>query len=195
MDNYLIYLVQSYNKEALKLLIEKYRKSVFIWAQEIIGARTLYREYDVGLIKNDVEMVLYKAIETYDSSKGIFYTYLKGAVHNVIMNYLRTNRRSINNAISLDYEIDEDIVLLDSISSCDNISRIEERLYMMEDFKLLEEKFEILKETACSIFGDESLLLDVEKQVLSLKIMGYSIAEISRKLKINRKKVEYIIKI
>ena len=53
----------------------------------------------------------------------------------------------------------------------------------------------ILKETACSIFGDESLLLDVEKQVLSLKIMGYSIAEISRKLKINRKKVEYIIKI
>jgi DNA-binding CsgD family transcriptional regulator len=45
------------------------------------------------------------------------------------------------------------------------------------------------------IFGDESLLLDLEKQVLSLKIMGYSIAEISRKLKINRKKVEYIIKI
>ena len=67
MDNYLIYLVQSYNKEALKLLIEKYRKSVIIWAQEIIGARTLFREYDVGLIKNDVEMVLYKAIETYDS--------------------------------------------------------------------------------------------------------------------------------
>lgn len=180
MDNYLIYLVQSYNKEALKLLIEKYRKSVFIWAQEIIGARTLYREYDVGLIKNDVEMVLYKAIETYDSSKGIFYTYLKGAVHNVIMNYLRTNRRSINNAISLDYEIDEDIVLLDSISSCDNISRIEERLYMMEDFKLLEEKFEILK--------------DEEKHMLHLKMLGYTCQEISNMTKTNIRKVNYLFR-
>ena len=106
MDNYLIYLVQSYNRDALNLLIEKYRKSVVVWAMELIGSRNLYKYCDFGVLKSDVEIVLYKAIETYDSSKGFFYTYLKGAVHNIVMNYIRSSRKNFVSIMSLEDEID-----------------------------------------------------------------------------------------
>ena len=180
MDNYLIYLVQSYNREALNILIEKYRKSVVVWAMEIIGARNLYKHCDFGVLKSDVEIVLYKAIETYDSSKGIFYTYLKGAVHNIVMNYIRSSRKNFVVTMSLEDEIDEDIILLDSLSSDDNLSKIEERFYGIDEFKELQEKMGLLKKE--------------EQDILYLKMLGYSYQEISDMTKTNIRSINYLIK-
>ena len=50
----------------------------------------------------------------------------------------------------------------------------------MEDFKLLEEKFEILKEE--------------EKHMLHLKMLGYTCQEISNMTKTNIRKVNYLFR-
>lgn len=178
MDNYLIYLIQSYNKEALELLVEKYRKIMINWAYELINARNYGKEIDLALIKNDLEIIVLKTIETYDDSKGIFYSYLKGAVHNVVMNHLRNNHRNIAYSISLDKEIEDDIFLQDSIASNDNISLIEERYNLIEEVE--------------GFLGNINKLKEKEKRIVYLKMQGYSYSEISKMTETSIRNINYL---
>lgn len=179
MDNYLIYLVQSYNQEALKMLVDKYQKIMFSWVCQMIMASKLGKGIDLMLIKDDIDTLIYRTIETYDSSKGIFYSYLKGAVHNIVMNYVRYNHRNNAYEISLDQEIYEDIRLLDSIASCDNISLIEERYYAMEEVEDLLSKINKFK--------------NKDKTIAYLKMQGYTSNEIAEMTKTSIRNVNYLV--
>lgn len=178
MDNYLIYLVQSYNREALKILVDKYRNFLQSWIYELIRSRKYGKDVDIKSLCDDLEIVIYRTIETYDSSKGVFYSYLKGAVHNMIMNNLRYNHRSIAYAISLEQEIDEDIILQDSIAAHDNISLIEERYYAIEELETLIRKIKKLKK-------DDQI-------VLYLKMQGYSSKEIAQMTEAKIRNINYL---
>ena len=178
MDNYLIYLVQSYNKEALDLLVEKYRKIILIWVREIIFLRNYGKSIDISVIINDLEIIIIRTIETYDESKGVFYSYLKGAIHNNVMNYLRNNYRNNMNMISLEKEISDDMILQDSISASDNISLIEERYDLLEEVDTLINKINKLKEK--------------EKRIIYLRMQGYSCIEISKLTRTNVRNINYL---
>jgi RNA polymerase sigma factor (sigma-70 family) len=178
LDNYLIYLVQSYNKEALKLLIEKYRKIMLGWTRELISLRSLGQSVDISLILNDLDAVLFKTIETYDESKGIFYSYLKGAVHNTVMNYLRNNQRIIATTVSLEKEINDDMILQDSIPSNDNMSLLEERYDFIEEVEDLINKINKFKEK--------------DRKIIYLRMQGYTCIEISKMTKTNIRNINYL---
>ena len=49
MDNLLIYLVQSYNLEALNILVEKYRKIISIWINEEIRKFTKSEQKNIEI--------------------------------------------------------------------------------------------------------------------------------------------------
>ena len=178
MDNLLVYLVQSYNIEALRILVEKYKKSIPTWTYEVISSLDYNKDIDIKLINDDLERIIYKIIETYDPSKGVFYTYLKGAVHNVIMNHVRQNHKSNAYTLSLEKEIEDNLLLQDSLSSYDNISKIEERYYLIEEIEELFIKINKLKKE--------------DQDILYLRMQGYGCEEIANMTNTNIRKVNYL---
>ena len=185
-DNELIYMIRCGSKEAFDLLSYKYEKIIGKYVYENFKDSYIYG-YDIDDVIQECFITFYDVLYCFNEDKGAFYSYVIQSIRYRIYDLIKSSlssKKSGFNYLTLDLLNDE---------SLSNIKNIE--LYGNECEETHPINNFILKETACSIFGDESLLLDLEKQVLSLKIMGYSIAEISRKLKINRKKVEYIIKI
>lgn len=178
MDNLLIYLVQSYNEEALQELIKKYKKIIPAWTKEILCNLEYYKEFDIQILYNDLDMIVYKTIETYDSSKGIFYSYLRGAVHNVIMNHIRYNHRANAYSISLNSEVDDNLFLIDTISNEDNLSKIIERYNILEEVEDILIKINKMKND--------------EKEIVYMKMQGYTNDEIIYMMKTNIRKVNYI---
>lgn len=179
MDNLLIYLVQSYNREALNILVEKYQKFIPAWVKEILSNLSISKEVDIDVIIDDVKYSIYKMIETYNQDKGIFYSYIKGAANNIVMNHLRGCKKHSGYILSLEYEIDEGYTLLDSLSSNDNMSKIIERYNMIEEVENFNEKINILKED--------------EKNIIKMKMQGYSKDEISNMTNTSIRKVNYLI--
>lgn len=178
MDNLLIYLIQSYNREALDFLFDKYLKISKIWAKELLISNG-YSMYELEFLECDLINNLYRSIESYDSSKGIFYSYIKSVVNFTVKNYFRDYLRFNLNACSLESEIEDDIVLLDVLASEDNVSKIVERSYVLEEMETVINKLELFK--------------DEEKDVIKLKMGGYLIDEISKKTGLSIRKVNYII--
>ena len=121
MDNLLIYLVQSYNLEALYFLVEKYRKITSIWVNEEIRKYKIGSNLDKEIIYDDIELMLYQIIENYNPSKGVFYTYLKGAVMNMVMNHIRYYQRRFVCIVSLNQMHSDGMILEDSLPSSNNL--------------------------------------------------------------------------
>ena len=180
MDNFLIYLIQSHNIDALQILVEKYRKTIKKWADEQLKVSSYNHFIDYQVIYSELDIILYKAIETYDPSKGVFYSYLRGAVFNSIMNYLRVNTKNKNGIIYLSSELDEDIILEDSLSSYDNLSRISERYNVLEEVEKFMMKIQKFTED--------------EQKIIYLKMQGFTSEEIENMTDINVRKVNYIFR-
>ena len=180
MDNLLIYLVQSYNREALQILVEKYRKIIRLWANDQLSRFSNNSYIDYESIYNDLDIIMYKTIETFEPSKGVFYSYLKGAIFNSLMNYIRVNFKNRQTILSLEQEFEEDITLSDSLSSYDNMSRIIERYNVLEEVENTLEKIKKFK--------------DKEQVILYLKMQGFSNEEIESMTDTNIRKVNYIFK-
>ena len=179
MDNFLIYLIQSFNCEALEYLFNKYFKLSRLWAIKLIRING-YNECEIDSLECDLINNLYRAIESYDSSKGVFYSYIKKAVQFTFKNYFREYLKFNNgNICSLDNEIEEDIAFIDVLSSDDNMSKIVERFYVLEEMETVINKVELFK--------------NEEQIVIKLKMQGYSIDEISRMTEMNTRKVIYIL--
>lgn len=179
MDNLLVYLIQSFNYEALNILVEKYRKNLSSWIKEIINGIQYVKEVDMEYLICEAEIVLYKAIEQYNPEKGVFYSYLKGCVHNSVMNYIRYNQRTKIYALSLDWEIESDLTLKDSLSSTHNMTKIVRRYEIKEELDVLTSKINKYNSS--------------EQQIFYLKMQGYTSEQISKLTEINVRKVNYLL--
>lgn len=180
MDNLLIYLVQSYNLEALNILVEKYRKIISIWINEEIRKYKISLNFDKEIIYDDLELMLYQIIENYNPSKGVFYTYLKGAVTNMMMNHIRCYQRKNINMISLNQTSIDEIVLEDLLPSSSNLSRITERYNLLEEIDDLKNKL--------NRFNDDDRL------IIYLKMQGFTNDEIEKMTDTNIRQVNYILR-
>ena len=178
MDNLLIYLIQSFNYDAFQILFNKYYKYSKIWAKELIKING-YNSNEFDSLEGDLINNIYRAIESYDSSKGVFYSYIKSAVNFTVRNYFREYLKFNNNVFSLDSEIEEEINLIDTIPSEDNMSKIVERYYILEEVETVINRIELFKED--------------EQKVIKLKMQGYSNDEISRMTELSNRKVIYIL--
>ena len=114
MDNILIYLIQSYNVEAFNILFNKYYKLSKIWAKDILKMNE-YFNVEFEYLESDLINNLYRAFESYDSSKGVFYSYIKSAVHFTVRNYMRDIQKNIVCSYSLDSEIEEKDIPQDTL--------------------------------------------------------------------------------
>lgn len=178
MDNLLVYLIQSFNNEAFDILFDKYMKYSQMWAKEILKNGG-YRINDYDLLECDLVNNLYRVFESYDSSKGIFYSYAKSAVYFTVRNFLRDYLKVNSNTFSLNNEIEDNILLVDILSSEDNMSKIVERYYFIEEVE--------------TFFNKIDLFNDSDKKVILLKMQGYSIDEISRMTELNVRRINYIV--
>ena len=179
MDNLLIYLAQSYNYEALNILVEKYRKYIPLWVNEALSNYNVFKDVDKDVIIDDINYSLYKMIETYNQDKGIFYSYIKGAIYNIVMNHIRICKKNSGFVLSLEYENEEGFTLLDSLSSNDNMSKIIERFNILEEVENFNEKTNIFNE--------------IEKKIIKMKMQGYSNDEISYMTNTSVRRVNYLI--
>ena len=179
MDNLLIYLAQSYNYEALNILVEKYRKYIPLWVNEALINYNSFKELDKEVIIDDINYSLYKMIETYNQDKGVFYSYIKGAIYNIVMNHIRVCKKNSGYILSLEYEIEEGFTLLDYLSSNDNMSKIIERYNVLEEVENFHDKTNIFNET--------------EKRIIKMKMQGYSNDEISYMTKTSVRRVNYLL--
>lgn len=183
-DNELIYMIRCGNKEAFDLLSIKYEKIIKKYVYDNFKDSYIYG-YNVEDVIQECFITFYDVLYCFNEAKGYFYTYVIKSIKFKIYDIIKTCLRQRNNGfnyMTLDL-LDDDII--NNSKSIESYYNYDEHTHPINNF--------ILKETANNIFGEKSVLDDVEKQVLSLKIMGYSIIEISKKLKINRKKVEYIV--
>ena len=178
MDNILIYLIQSYNVEAFNILFNKYYKLSKIWAKDILKMNE-YFNVEFEYLESDLINNLYRAFESYDSSKGVFYSYIKKAVNFTVRNYMRDLQKSIICSYSLDSEIEENILLMDVIASEDNMSKILERYHLVEEVDEFLDKVSLFKE-------DDQL-------IVKLKMQGYSANEIFKMTGFNMRKISYIL--
>ena len=178
MDNILIYLIQSFNCDAFEIIFNKYLKLSKIWANDFVKMSG-YFTFDYDILENDLINNLYHVIENYDSSKGVFYSYVKTAVYFTVKNFLREITKNNINTCSLESEVEDDLYLIDVLSSEDNMSKIVERYYVLEEVEEILNKIDLLKEE--------------DKYVVRLKMQGYSVDEISRMTEFNLRKVNYIL--
>ena len=178
MDNILIYLIQSFNYDAFEIIFNKYLKLSKIWANDFVKMSG-YFTFDYDILENDLINNLYHVIENYDSSKGIFYSYVKTAVYFTVKNFLREITKNNINTCSLESEVEDDLYLIDVLSSEDNMSKIVERYYILEEVETVINRIELFKED--------------EQKVIKLKMQGYSNDEISRMTEVSNRKVIYIL--
>ena len=177
MDNMLIYLIQSYNLEAFNILYDKYYSLSRVWAKKILKSNGYYN-FDFECLESDLISNLYHAFESYDPSKGVFYSYVKKAVHFTVKNYIRELQKSIVCSYSLDSEIEEDILLMDILASDDNLSKTLERYLVIEEVEDFLDKLSLFKEE--------------DQLIVKLKMRGYSCSEISKMTGYNMRKISYI---
>mgnify|MGYP003502610531 CR=1 FL=1 len=63
MDNLLIYLAQSYNYEALNILVEKYKKYIPLWVNEALSNYNVFKDVDKDVIIDDILIPLGKGVK------------------------------------------------------------------------------------------------------------------------------------
>ena len=184
-DNELIYMIRCGSKEAFDLLSSRYEKIIRRFIYEYFQDTYIYG-YDLDDILEECLITFYDVLFCFNEEKGIFYTYVIQSIRFRIYDLIKSSFSRKNTGFNY---LTTELICYDlggSSKNLDAYSRNDEESHPIYQF--------ILQETTNVIFGKNSNLLEIEKQILSLKVMGYSIIEISEKLDINRKKIEYIIK-
>lgn len=182
-DFELVYLANEHNEEALKLLIDKYKKLILIILKDLtkeynvmgVEISDLYQEGLIGLMH---------AINTFDKDKEVlFYTYASTCIKKSIFSLIRTTFRDknkiLNNSYSLDklFENSKDNMYEILIDSTKDPNKI-----MLEE----EENNELINSI-------EELLSKNEKIIFDLKLKGLSNKEISSLLEKDIRYVENTI--
>ncbi len=178
-DYELVYQVKENDENAYKIILEKYSSLLCSIAKQYyrknknlgLEYEDFYQEGMIGLLR---------ALDDYDSSNSLFYTYALLCMKRQIETCIRTSQRlkhaCLNNAVSLNESIKEDSNLLveDVIASSYNL----EEEYMYSDLynKIMECKYDFSLE--------ESLILE-------LRLNSFTVNEIATLLDLSRKRVDY----
>jgi len=180
-DNELIDLILENSEEATNILYEKYKGVI----DYIVNKHSLIAP-GIGLDRNDLYQEgmigLIEAVKDYKESQNVsFYTFANICINRKIISCLNKNSRQkhklLNEAISLDFNYDEDgeTTLADFVSSIDSSP---------EEYVLnLESKEEVLKKI-------KSLLTDLEMEVFSLRTNGFTYSDIAKLLNKNIKSID-----
>lgn len=184
-DNELIYMIRCGSNEAFDLLSNKYSAIIKKYITEFHSDIYIYG-CDIEDAIEECFITFYEALFCFVEGKGSFYSYVINSVRFKIYDLIKISLSSRNlgfNYLTADlrYPCENS-----GFRNIENFSNLDEETHPINHF--------LLKETTNNLFGDNSILAKEEKTVLSLKVMGYSIEEIAQKLRINRKRVEYIIK-
>lgn len=177
-DNELINMVAENNEDARDMLYEKYNYIVsFILRKYMAKCRSLKLDYNE--LKQEALVGFSDAIANYNQDKDAkLNTFITVCVERRLNNYIRNmetvKERIRKDALSLDYEIDEEHSLYEIIGN-DTLDP-QNLLENSENFKNLLDKI-------------ENNLSDAEKDVLNLMLQNYSNEEIADKLNINIKSV------
>lgn len=157
-DNELIYMVHENDEDSTNLLIEKYYPIIFNLSREYYSK---YEDsgYELDDFYQEALNAFYKAIYTYDSSKGVlFYTFVIVCIRRHLTSFGRKISKNINTIDSID---------IGDLEYC--LEDINENPNTINSFKGLEK---IIKDM---IF---KLPLDLGS-VLELKVNGFTYKEIS----------------
>lgn len=169
-DNELIYLHRNNNCQAKQYLIDRYKKRIYGMINKFANINGISK-LDYEECYQDCFIVFLKCLDYYDGFN--FLNYVTTAVFNKLYKILKRNQ-NYEEIISLDYSLlNDDTSLLDSVSD-------QEYNYEINDLR---------------IFIEENFDSDYQK-IIEYKLKGYSCLEISKILKINKKRVyaclEYI---
>lgn len=179
-DFELLYLVNNNCFAAVKTMLEKYNPLVWKTVYSFINSHL-----PKGVEKNDLyqegRIAFYESCFTYKTNLDVpYYSFTKLCIERRMMGYLRRFRseasRLFYNSLSLDMSVTEDnnVYLHEMIS---------EDLQDLSAFKQYAEEIN-------SLIIENKDLSQFEKQVLLLKIFGYSYSEMSKILDCSAKRVD-----
>ena len=178
-DYELVYQVKEKDEIAYKALLDKYSSLVSAIAKQYYRSnKNIGLEYDDFYQEGMIGLL--RALDDYDSSNSLFYTYALLCMKRQIETCIKTNQRikhiALNNAISFSDFIKEDSELLveDVIASSYNIE---------EDF-MYKELYNSLIKCKYDFSFEESLIFE-------LRLNSFSVKEIAILLDISRKRVDY----
>lgn len=165
-DDYLICLYFDKNQAAIDLLIERYTKFIYGVIRDVQNQEGEYLDFDD--LFQDCFLSFLNCVERYEQEKGNFYFYVRKSVERKIQDKLIAQKK-IDSCLSLDeLRYDEgNLSLLDCV--CEN-----EEVYCYENG---------LKD----VLYDK--LDDCDKEIVDLKIEGYSYRKIATLLGITKQSV------
>lgn len=168
-DNELIYLIRNNNYEAKDVLINRYTKRIYGMIKSFALKKGLVKDYEDYY--QDCFIVFLKCLDFFDNEYN-FFLYLKSAINRNLQNALKKEQLD-KEVYSLDYFIDKD----------DNLALIDTIADSSYDYG----------NSDINMFVEENFNED-EKEIIDLRLKGYSINDISIIKKINKKKVCKILK-
>lgn len=180
-DYELLYLIEDEDECYINILFDKYMPVINSICKKY---NVLFecKKIDYDEVHQEAMIAFYDAIRSFSSQKNVvFYSYVVVCIENRLKDYIRKIYRNkytmLENAISLDYEIGDNIVLEDILLSN---SDIWQSIVLSDVFeKLIEFK---------------NTLTDREAQVFELRMNGFSYNEISTLLDIKSKNIYSYIK-
>lgn len=178
-DDELVFLARQKHEEAIQYLIEKMKQK-----QDRLIFKMLAKHLYCGLDYDDLKMVamqsLFQAIESYHPARNVFDAYYHFLMQRELVNELKRfasiQHAPINQAFSLDYEIEDGTTMADLIGEED--SQIKQPL---------DDPFhQLLESTNTALTPQEIAMITYVKQ-------GYSYSEIGRLMGISYRVVSRIV--
>lgn len=187
-DSELLYMIRCGSYEAFQLLSYKYDKIIKKFITSTLQDSYIYG-YDIEDIIEECLITFYDVLFCFDENKGTFYPYVMQSVRYRIYDLIKMSmagkNSGFNYSTSMLHRDSEKSNVLDG----NNIE-----YYAVDDDSFHPKNVFVIKETVTNILGDDSDLDKNERVVAALRIMGYSIEEIAKKINVNKKKIDYIVR-
>ncbi len=190
MNDYeLLYYIYQQDEEALEMLMERYRRSVYFISKAILD-RTDYKLERSDEMDDIIQLgylELYQSIYAYrDDLNCSFAIYSQKCIEMGVRKYIRGKRGRQNYEDARALRLDEKVMDEGAVYRIDRMSNTR---HEFEGHKILNWYHE---ETLLKYLQD--VLKESEFQIIKLKIEGYTQKEIALLLCVNTKRVHYVMK-
>lgn len=158
-DDLLICLYREGNQEAIDLLLSRYRTFMYGIINDLFKKENEYIDYDD--MYQDAMVVFFNCLQRYDVDNGCFYFFVRKSIERRLIDKMKKIKK--NNKI---YSLDDDYYEDGNEKVIDYVSEDVNGMFCEEDlFKKID---------------------DVSKQIIKLKVSGYTYEEISLKLSMSK---------
>lgn len=181
-DFELLSYVGEQNEEASEILYQKYQPLITSIAKRVYKQIKNKAGIELSDLTQEGMVGLSYAIRNYDDMNGaMFFTYAKTCIERKIISAVisasRLKHRILNESISLNTEIEHNEQAEIDLYLSDNSMNPELLLMSSEEEIALQKKI-------------YQLLSDQERQILELKVSGFTYQEIAQLLDLNKKKID-----